>query len=144
MTITGSSVAQDGNGNGSAEATIDRKLEAASRRLLDLTARNRLLNFRAARHAAQTSNPTTNEAPEAESSQRRRTDQRSIRLVNTDASELYRLLVTDEKTVEIVSADERTEVAVATGKRPMAASSTTQPRRPGRHRCNQVGPGPCE
>ena len=68
--------------------------------------RNRLLNFRAGRQAERDDSSTSNESNDSDQGPRRRTDRRSLQLINVDAADLYQLLVRDEKTIDFVASDE--------------------------------------
>lgn len=127
MGNTGNSTTPERRDDVGSVTAIERKLETARRRLLDISARNRLLNFRAAQRAENAESPDPKDAADAETHTRRRSDRRSLRLLAPDGEQLYRLLVTDERTVEINAADEGDESSPATATEPSLFDSESPP-----------------
>ena len=102
----GGTKATIGKSGASNSATIDGKLETARRNLLDLSRRNRLLNFRSNRQTDTVPKNTTGTEGETKSSVRRRVDRRSLAIFGASPTDVYQLLVDDEKTLEFSAADE--------------------------------------
>jgi Protein of unknown function (DUF4011)/AAA domain len=94
--------------NGSVATSIDAKLDAARRRLLDMSRRNRLLNFRTSRRPETPSGAATDGATD-EAPVRRQVDRRSLAIVEAAPTDVYRSLVEDEKTLEFSAASEAPE-----------------------------------
>jgi hypothetical protein len=82
---------------------IDGKLAAARRRLLDLSQRNRLLNFRAGRATGPAAE--SKGGGDATASVKRRVDRQSLAMNGASPSTVYQHLVRDERTLEFEHAE---------------------------------------
>ena len=100
----GGTKATIGTAGASNSAAIEGKLESARRNLLDMSFRNRLLNFRTHRQTGP-ENATAADG-QTKTPVRRRVDRRSLAIIGAAPAEIYELLVDDEKTLEFSAADD--------------------------------------